>query len=115
MSETIDSTAEEIEPTPFRKAQERLVAALQRTTNPQVAGLAAYVNGALMSARLNAILEFITTETNGTWTPKERIDSLLVKHLNATADQIEQASRSAPRVVVPDNADAAVKRVINGH
>ena len=87
----------------LKLAQQRLAdACMKLPLNPQNAGISAFVNGAILNAKVNALIEYVepfTLDATGAPIMKATFDETLLKHLEKDADQLETRVREAPRIV----------------
>lgn len=117
-------TAQEPKQSALQAAQERLAdAAMGIPMNPQGAAMSAYVNGALQSARIDALVELWVSPPNATWSKAEAYEAALLGALSQRAEvleakaieakeQIEAASRKIEVAsAMPGSVAAAVRNM----
>jgi len=71
--------------------------------HPQNAGISAFVNGAILNAKMNALIEYTAPfelDESGSPVMKATFEETLLKHLERDAEQLENAVREAPRIAV---------------
>ena len=87
---------------PLEAAQQRLAqACMQLPMQPLAAGISAFVNSMILSARVDAIVELLKEPPNATWTFQDALDAALARHCNQRAEQLEtQAKEAASKIQV---------------
>lgn len=84
-------------------AQKRLAdACMKLPMNPQTAGISAFVNGAILNAKITALIEYTAPyELDETGNPvmKATFEETLLKHLERDAGQLEGAVKNQPRIL----------------
>ena len=87
----------------LKLAQKRLAdACMKLPLHPNNAGISAFVNGAILNAKINALIEYTAPfefDESGSPVMKATFDETLLKHLERDAEQLEGAVREAPRIV----------------
>lgn len=87
----------------LKLAQQRLAdACMKLPMNPQSAGISAFVNGAVLNAKISALIEYVAPfELDDTGSPimKATFEETLLKHLERDAGQLEGAVREQPRIL----------------
>jgi hypothetical protein len=85
-------------------------AVLKVPMTPAQAGISAYLNSILASARLDALVEFLTSPPNATWTAAQAIDAGVIRALRAKAEvfeaqvsRIQVASGALPSIIAKAN------------
>lgn len=100
---TSASTAEASEPqqSDLERAQQRLVqVAMAQRQHPLNFGLSAYANGLLHTARLDAVIELLTTGVSPC--TKEALDAAVIRALERKTQQLQDQAR----LIQPPSGDA---------
>lgn len=90
----------------IQAAQQRLAkAVLQQPMNPQSAAISSYINTVLLSARMDGVVAFLTTDYDASWTKEEALDNAILGSLNTVAEKLEENARriqvSGPSLIAP--------------
>lgn len=97
-------TADALASEHIKLAQKRLAeACMKLPLNPNNAGISAFVNGALLNAKVNALVEYTAPfelGADGQPIMKGTFEEILLKMLERDAVQLENAIREQPRIAV---------------
>ena len=93
----------ETELDPIQAAKQRLAqACMQQPMTPQGASISAYVNTTLLSAHVQALIEYtapLEIDADGNPQLKGTFDDLLLKCLIAKAEVFERTAKEAPLII----------------
>jgi hypothetical protein len=88
----------------INRAQRRLIDACMKVPlQPGGHAISAYVNSALLSAQVAALVEYtqpFELDAQGSPIMKGTYQELLIKHLNSRAELFEQSIKEAPRIQI---------------
>lgn len=106
---------EEQAESPLQAAQKRLAdAALGVPMNPQSASIAAYVNGILQSARVDALVELHITPPNASWSREEAYEATLLRALTDRALTLELKAEEVKRQIAENEKRIEVATTMPG-
>lgn len=83
-------------------------ACLRQPMNPQTAGISAYVNSIMASARVTAICSFLLEPRNETWSAAEALEAAMLKALREATAAIEEQTAKVSRIQVADTVPAGI-------
>lgn len=88
-------------------------ACLRQPMNPQTAGISAYVNSIMASARVTAICDFLLEPRNETWTAAEALERHMLNALRNATTAIEEQTAKVSRIQVADTVPPALLKSAN--
>lgn len=93
--------------TDMEAAQKRLASAAMKQpgNNPLSFAISAYVNGLLMSCRVDALADLYLNPPNETWNKQEAFDAAVLRALTAKADQLEANTQT---IAIASPADRTI-------
>lgn len=79
---------------PVAVARGRLLGIMRQVPmDPMQTGFAAYINGVLQSARVDALVDLYLHPPNATWTADEALQAAFIKAMNNISDALEANNR----------------------
>lgn len=91
----------------LEEAQRKLAKAAMKQpgNNPLSFAISAYVNGLLMSCRVDALVDLYLNPPNDTWSKQEAFDAAVLRAVFAKTEQLEA---NAQAIAIPSVADRRV-------